>query len=275
MRLLQRDILTELGQTWTLYPISDVHLGNVNTDVQAFDNVLAEIRRDPFALWIGNGDFIEAIAPNDKRWSFGGIDEKIVNLASADRIADVYVSKLAAKLGHPDVSRKLISYSSGNHEQRFCSTTYSDVSQRVLHEIGRSDAWCDWAGLTKLNFKDKNNHHVPVRIFHAHGWQAGRTDGAKVNQSRSLMAWIDADIYLQGHSHSKFVIPQTRLAADQAWTKLTARTVYVCHTGSFLRTMAEGHAGYAERAGYPPTTLGCIKFRLTPHKDRVDIEAVT
>ena len=100
-------------------------------------------------------------------------------------------------------------------------------------------------------------------------------DGAKVNEVRRLMAYVDADIYLQGHSHSKFVIPQTRLSVNPSWTKITAQKVYVAHTGSFLRTLQHDAVGYAECAGYPPTTLGTVKFLLHPIDGDVKVQAVT
>ena len=98
LRLQTRRIEYEPGDCYTLYPLGDVHFGSANCDVQAFDDVVMEIRQNPKALWIGMGDMVESIAPNDKRWHAGGVDEKVVNLASQDRIGDVYVEKLAWKL---------------------------------------------------------------------------------------------------------------------------------------------------------------------------------
>lgn len=274
MRLQIRRVAYKAGDVFTIYPLGDVHFGSVNCDVQAFDDVVAEIRENPNALWVGMGDMVESIAPNDKRWHAGGVDEKVVNLASQDRIGDVYVEKLAWKLR--GIADKCICYGDGNHEAAFNKHYYTNLSVRVLEEIGRPDAYTEWACLTRLSFEGKQGDRHTVRLFSSHGWQGGRMDGAKVNEVRRLMAYVDADIYLQGHSHSKFVVPQTRLDANQSWTKLVAKKVYVAHTGSFLRTLQHGSVGYAERAGYPPTTLGTVKFTLRPsHRKAPVIEAVT
>lgn len=255
-------------------PLGDVHFGSASCDVTAFDAAIASIRENPDALWLGMGDMVESIAPNDKRWHAGGVDERVVNLASQDRIGDVYVEKLADKLR--PIADKLVCYGDGNHEATFDKHYYTNLSVRVLDAIGRPDAYCGWACLTRLYFEDASQHRHTVRVYSSHGWQGGRMDGAKVNEVRRLMAYVDADIYLQGHSHSKFVIPQTRLDCNQSWTKLIARKVYVAHTGSFLRTLQHDTVGYAERAGYPPTTLGTVKFTLRPVQNgQVQIEAVT
>lgn len=274
MRLQTRRITFKPGTRYTLYPLGDVHFGSANCDTEAFDAVIAAIRKDPNALWIGMGDMVESIAPNDKRWHAGGVDEKVVNLASQDRIGDVYVEKVAAKLR--PIADKLISYGDGNHEAAFNKHYYTNLSVRILDELGRPDAYTDWACLTRIAFQQQNSaSRTALKVFSSHGWQGGRMDGAKVNEVRRLMAYIDADIYLQGHSHSKFVIPQTRLDVNPSWTKLAAKTVYVAHTGSFLRTLQHDSVGYAERAGYPPTTMGTIKFIITPHKEHIDVESVS
>lgn len=231
-----------------------------------------EIRQNPKALWIGMGDMVESIAPNDKRWHAGGVDEKVVNLASQDRIGDVYVEKLATKLR--PIADKLICYGDGNHEASFNKHYYTNLSVRVLEALERPDAYTGWACLTRLAFSERT-HRTTIKVFSSHGWQGGRMDGAKVNEVRRLMAYVDADIYLQGHSHSKFVIPQTRLDCNPSWTKLIARKVYVAHTGSFLRTLQHDRVGYAEQFGYPPTTLGTVRFNITPKLGENIVEAIT
>jgi len=273
MRLKTHRIEYRCNQTFTLYPLGDVHLGSANCDVHAFDQTLAEIRDDPHALWVGMGDMVESIAANDKRWTAGGIDENIVNLASQDRIGDVYVAKLAAKL--KPIADKLVVYGDGNHEWAFDKHYYTNLSVRVLDAIGRSDAYGEWESLTRLEFSDGGHRH-PLVIFASHGWQAGRMDGAKMNEVSRIMSYVDADIYLQGHSHSKFAVAKTRIEANQPWTKLVARKVYVAHTGSYLRTLQQNVVGYAERFGYPPTSIGGVKFLIKPHPNTgLDIEAVT
>jgi len=261
------------GQTFTLWPLGDVHYGSANCDTALFDETIRAIKNDPDALWLGMGDMVEAIAPNDKRWNVGGVDERVVNLASQDRIGDVYVDKLATKLA--PIAEKCIGYGDGNHEVAFNSHYYTSISVRVLEAIGCPDAYNGWACLTRLAFEDESNHRTALKVFSHHGWQAGRQDGAKVNESRRLMAYVDADIYLTGHSHSKFIVPNTRLDVNPSWTREVARTVYVAHTGSFLRTLQQDRVGYAERAGYPPTTLGSVRFHITPtRRGGVKIEGV-
>jgi hypothetical protein len=269
VRLQTVRIPYEPGQVFTLYPLGDVHYGSANCDTELFDSTLSTIKNDPTALWLGMGDMVECIAPNDKRWNAGGVDERVVNLASQDRIGDVYVEKLAEKIA--PVAAKCIGYSNGNHEAAFNKHYYTDLSVRILEAIGRPDAYIGWSCLTRLAFNN-GTHRTALRVFSQHGWQGGRLDGAKVNESRRLMAYVPADIYLTGHSHSKFIVPNTRVSYNPSWTKEVAEVAYVAHTGSFLRTLQQNHVGYAERAGYPPTTLGTVRFTIRPTYDGVQVE---
>lgn len=261
------------GDVFTLYPLGDIHLGSANCDRGLLRETIQEIEADPLARWGGMGDYCEWIAPNDPRWHGGGIDAGVVSLDAIDRLGDVYVDVLV------DLFRPIIGkcwwFGEGNHEETFQKYHHTDLSRRVLSALGRPDLQAGWSAITRVEFDDGQNHRNGWRIYHAHGWQGGRQDGAKVNQARALMAYIDADIYLQGHSHSRFIVAQSRLSTDPGFTRLVAQDVYVGHTGSFLRTMQQDATGYAERRGYPPTSLGPIKLRFRPGRDgRKRLEAV-
>jgi len=257
------------GETFTLYPIGDVHLGSANCDKHLFWDTIDEVRTNPNARWIGMGDYAEWIGPRDKRWEAGGVDEMIINLACLDRIGDVYVEKIADMLR--PIMDKCWGMGDGNHEQRF-NEQGTNLTARIIQAAGGPGSlYLGWESIIRVVFsvgsgKEEHASHIPVRISCAHGWQAGRMDGGKVNQMEKLLAWIDADIYLRGHSHSKFVVPVTRLRTNQQFTKMIAHTCYVAMTGSFLRTYQQDAIGYGERAEYPPTTMGTPRFTLTPHR---------
>jgi len=261
------------GQTFRLVPLGDIHLGSANCDTKALWDAVLDIKTDPNARWIGMGDMIEAIGAKDPRFSSGGIDEKIVNLASLDRICDVYVEKASDILSH--IADKCWSYGDGNHEQKANGFYATNLGVRILDRIGRSECYAGWSAMVDVRFEDDCNHRCALKLYHSHGWQAGRKDGAKVNGLDDLMGHIDGcRIYLQGHSHSRLVKTKTKLGANPSFTKERAFTCYGAHTGSFLRTYQTGHSEYAERAGYPPVPIGPLEFLITPGRDGCDIRAV-
>ena len=58
---------------YTLHPIGDIHAGVVFCLEKKIKQRVQDIKEDPHALWIGMGDYIEAISPSDNRWDVGVI----------------------------------------------------------------------------------------------------------------------------------------------------------------------------------------------------------
>lgn len=269
------------GSTYTLYPLGDIHLGSANCDKDRMWQTVNAIRSDPLARWVGMGDYCEWITPKDKRWQGGGIDEAIIDQGALGRIGDVYVEKIASILR--PIMDKCLAFGIGNHEERFEIEHETNLCQRILQESGApGDLYSGWAGLTRILWQraSERSGRAQTIIYHSHGWQAGRMDGAKINQMERLPAWVQADIYLHGHSHSSFVKPVARLKYDGRFERIAVDVAYTAHTGSFLRTYQQDQRGYGEVKGYPPTVMGPPRFRITPvtghqTRTRIQIEAVT
>jgi hypothetical protein len=261
------------GDCFTLIPIGDIHLGSANCDRPLLKRTIAEIRDNPNARWIGMGDYAEFITPQDKRWHARGIDRELVDVSDVGRLGDLYVGYLA-ELFAP-IAGKCWAFGAGNHEERFATHNGTDILGRLLERLGRPEIRTDWACFTRVGFEDKHQHRNGWTIFHAHGWQSGRTEGAKVNAGKALIAEHEADIYMHGHSHGRWIHAYARLRPNHKHDDLIAQDIYVTHTGSYLRTCQLNSVSYAERAGYPPTSLGPIRLKFYPaQKDGKRLEAV-
>lgn len=260
------------GQRFTLYPLGDCHLGSANSDRKKLARLVERIAADPTARWLGMGDIVEAIAPDDKRWAPDDLDED-VTLLRQKHIADYYVYKIA-ELFAPIID-KCWGVNDGNHEERFGARYYTGLNQRVLDKLGRPELYGEWSSITRVVFEDANNHRTALKVYQQHGWQAGRKKGAKVNNLDDLMGYIeDCHIYLVAHSHERLITTKTKLGTNPTFTNLRAYDAYGAHTGSFLRTYQLGKVGYAERRSYPPTSLGPVWFHIDPTRDGVEVEGV-
>ncbi|MFA5387847.1 MAG: hypothetical protein WC322_05715 [Candidatus Paceibacterota bacterium] len=274
MRLHTVSESCKLGQTFTLWPISDIHLGSANCDKGAFFKTVDTIRQDPNARWIGVGDYVEWITPKDKRWHAGGIDKQIINMANLDRIGDAYVDAISTILR--PIMDKCWGMGKGNHEGSFEREHHTNLTQRILQACNMpGDLYTGWAAITRVRFEDHNSHRSSIRIFHSHGWQAGRLSGAKINQLDHLMGWIEGcRIYLQGHSHDRVVKTKTMLSTNSSFTKLVAEDSFGAHCGSYLRTYQQNATGYGEEKGYPPVPIGPPTFELTPTDTGVMVKSI-
>jgi hypothetical protein len=283
MKLPKRKEQCSLGQTFEFIPLGDIHLGSANCDRRRLDRVIKRIADNPDARWVGMGDLVESIAPDDFRWNPKDIAKDIEKGDQAARISDVYVSRLATVL--EPIIDKCWSLNDGNHEDKFNARYYTNLNLRVLQELGQaykdkhgdwqSDLYGEWCAMTRVTFEDKNHHRSSLPIYQQHGWQAGRKKGAKINNLDDLMGYVvGCRIYLVAHSHERLMTTKTMLGVNQHWDDLTHFDSYGAHTGSYLRTYQLNRVGYAEKKGFPPTSLGPIYFNVTPRQSGVEIEGI-
>lgn len=261
-----------LGQRFVLYPLGDIHLGSANCDKKRLARTIESIKSNPNARWLGMGDIVESIAPDDKRWAPDDVDADMTLLRQKE-IADYYKDKIA-ELFAPIID-KCWGVCDGNHEDRFNSRYFTNLHKRVLQKLGREDLYGEWSCVTRVVFEDASNHRSALRVYQQHGWQAGRKKGAKVNNLDDLMGYIEGcHIYLVAHSHERIITTKTKLGTNPSFTDLKAYDAYGAHTGSYLRTYQLGKVGYAEKKSFPPTSLGGVWFNVTPTAKGVEIEGV-
>jgi hypothetical protein len=78
----------------------------------------------------------------------------------------------------------------------------------------------------------------------------------------------EADIFLSGHDHKKWVAMKTRLALSSSGVDvgLNQRKILFCRTGSFLKGYEPDEPSYVAAGGLTPTDLGVVKIELTPKR---------
>ena len=261
------------GQTYTLYGLGDIHAFSASCDLDAAYAVRDEVASDPLALVAFMGDGAECITEKDPRWDSGGVDYSLLTPGHARKIGDIEVEWLTEFMR--PIADKIIVYHDGNHEKAFNRHNATDFSDRVM--IGASiprDYHAPGMALTRIVFTDASRHACSLVVNSAHGNQAGRMDGAKINRMKQALAWFHCDIMLRGHSHSFFASPCDWLEPNSNHTRPVSKRGYVSHTGSFLRTYEQDQDSYAEDGDYPPTSIGCPQFLLTPTREGCGIKAL-
>ena len=75
MEVIEKQIDYKQGDgDFKLYPIGDIHAGTKHCTESDLLKIIAEVKDDPQAIWIGMGDYGEFITPNDKR-----CDSKVIS----------------------------------------------------------------------------------------------------------------------------------------------------------------------------------------------------
>jgi glycine cleavage system H lipoate-binding protein len=73
--------------------------------------------------------------------------------------------------------------------------------------------------------------------------------------------YVDADIYVSGHTHDQFTTPDMRVGITQAGRIETRRTTYV-KLPSYKDEYKQGQGGYHVEKGRPPKPVGAMWLRF-------------
>lgn len=264
MRFTSNVISYRTTNWYNLYPIGDIHLGSLHCDRKLLEATLAEIAADPYALWIGMGDAIDGIVPTDKRFSANEIDPQF--LPHLQRIAE-YQRDVFVEYFEP-IKDKCLGLIEGNHEHTVLTRHYMDVTRQAAKTL--EVPFLGSAAMIRLGFQrmDGSGRQIKGRnfmIYAEHGSGGGKKSGAKINNIEELSRSYDAQIYLRGHVHQRIVTRGSRVFMTTSGRPAPVITPQVfALTGSYLKSIHDGEDSYANRSGFLPTDLGCVKLALNP-----------
>lgn len=197
--------------TWRLHHLTDLHVGAKGHARAALEQRIAEIADDPYALWVGGGDYGDLINASDKRFQAGMHPDEYHSVLG--RIVDFSLEE-CGKLLSP-IKDKCIALGDGNHERTIGIRYHRGFTAELARSLDLDRFVLGYRGWISLGFA-LGKRRQAVKIFQYHGWSAGRLKGRKALQSeRDLGSW-DADIFLVGHDHQ----PDARI-----WYTQTLRTV--------------------------------------------------
>lgn len=255
-----------------LYAIGDVHIGARNCAESYLRRLVDKIKREPNALWVGGGDLVNAVKPQDsKRFETDSLPDWILE-GKADtvraRLKDiVHQEKLRLVAMLDPIKDRCLGCIEGNHESSIAHWYNIDIQQEICDALSVENL-TDAAFLRLRFVRGKGVKTVTVFVCHGHG--GGRTSGAEPNHLFRMAADKDADILLRGHSHCYCIhppivtlyVPQDGKLPDEC----RARYKRPANWGSWLRSYAAGAPTYDSRACYPARSLSTLEICIEPHK---------
>lgn len=282
-RLIYHDSRSDVIRLWHL---TDLHLGARACDEKLLKQHVAEIAADKNAYWIGGGDYIDAVAQaGDKRFNVATLAKWVVDAWHKDQEADTmgiqadYFVELFRPIWH-----KCLALGSGNHEfmsERFYARNiYMEIVRKAAPLVGIApqDLALGVSGFVNLKFRrgtpDSYGSTWVLSIFQHHGYGGGMLAGGHALALERALGNIDADLLLFGHRHVSAYVDKVITKADPASGGWKQRHRVGMFSPSYLNTWIEPSKGsgqtdsYAERAGYPPKTLGARPILISPDKQK-------
>lgn len=261
---------------FSIWAMGDFHYGNPGCDVNRVKKDFKRIKDDPYAFWVGLGDYADYISPRDKRFVAESLTEEArINIG---RLGKYYMEKVV-EIFEP-VKDKCLGLLYGNHEEKYNRSNCSeDAHSWMCEELGVPNL--KYSALYDVVFvrtscrkpelhmhlpKMANDHRESFRFYCHHGAGGGSSPSGKLNSLIKMMNNVDADIYMMGHVHDQKGQRLVTICADEACTSLKERQRIGVITGSYLKTYTQGNSGYGEIAGYQPTPLGACRVQIEPQK---------
>jgi hypothetical protein len=265
LNLITKEITYKGDQTFTLYPLGDIHLGTIHCDRNHFKQTIDRIAADPNALVVGMGDYCECIVLSDPRFEPSEISPEFQG-----RLGDIAVAQGEQFIADIlPIKDKIIGMIDGNHEFELKRRHYYDLTLSACRTLGVP--YLSDTAMIRLVFRRESDtsKHVEshnVFIYAEHGAGGGGKSGGKVNSLCDLMAHFEADLYLRGHVHDKIVVPKPMLRmTGQGKAKLIQKKRFGVLTGCFYKSYEEGSSSYGQRKGYAPNEIGCPAIRIRPY----------
>ena len=227
----------------TIYVISDTHIGHRNSNLKLLRKHI-DLIKETQAPWLHLGDWVDAISPDDRRFSIEDHRDSVV--ASYDISEDMF----------KPIMQQNIAILRGNHGSKW-SKREGDELRRMAkrHNI----QYLGYCGFVTVKLKGKS-----YKIWLHHGAGGGRKRGAKTIRLNDWSQFVEADLYLQGHTHTYVAFPDTKLTTSKK------RLRWYANAPGYIDSYT-GHDNYVEEFGLPPQPPGMMKITLG---DYIKISAV-
>ncbi|OGC94087.1 MAG: hypothetical protein A2W25_11940 [candidate division Zixibacteria bacterium RBG_16_53_22] len=253
-----------MDDVFTLYYLTDLHIGNALCDEKLLKEDVACIADDPKAIWIGGGDYADFINRADRRHRESSL---AAWLYGKDDIAQEQIKYLENLLS--PILDKCLGLCRGNHEDDILSKSERDVYSAIVNMVARPNrpVRLGYGGWVVLLWEDGKKTRWHTTIFCHHGSGGGILPGGDALTLGRLPTWYDFDIAILGHRHTKHWLPNTITGPTFTASKLQQREQAMLFGGTYLGGIdLEGTdlESYAEARLLPPRSVGGIKIQFMP-----------
>jgi hypothetical protein len=270
---------------FSIWSLGDIHWLNAGCSKDHLRRDVKRIKRDPYSLWFLGGDYLDLIMPGDKRFDASCVDDTI-KLSDINKIAAVGCAGLYKEL--ESLKPWCLGAVMGNHEHAYMLRQNTNtVHEQMCELLGTQNmgysGWADLYFIYKQGLRGTTVEYsstppdktaVKLRVFIHHGFSASATAGGKINALKRLADSVEADLVIMGHVHEAMSKTFVTLHPGENCDENSQRVKMGMISGSYLRAYAKSHTSYAEKRGYPPTTLGASRARFTPSELYLTVESV-
>lgn len=241
------------GRIWLM---SDIHIGCANWAKDSFMRDIDEIKKDPHAKVVINGDTLQ----KDLRNSVGDVYGQPIRPGRQKYVAEELLSPVADKI---------IGISGGNH----------DEGSRIKEDSTDIEDLCKFLGVhyfkDEISFRvsvgaDKYGNPLVKSFYGIHGTSNAQTIGAIMNSLFRLQHVCDADVYFMGHTHWTGQFPGGFFRRDIIHGKMIPVARMFVSSAAY-----QGRERYPVVNGMTPKTIGAPVVTIDSNKNKMSAELPT
>lgn len=242
-----------------LIPLGDMHIGHVNCDLKEIERTIDYISYYDDALWIGMGDYCDAITAKDRRFNPKEV--------SMDFPTPDIQYRTVQEMFEP-IKDKCIGLLHGNHDYTHWTEHNHNYVDQMAYNLKVPYLTVD--AYVRLAFERANKNVHIYNIYAHHGSSGSKTDTGKVKSIQDLsLIFPMLDLYLMGHVHKRSEAPtRVQLDVDNKLNIIQHEERFVL-TGGYIKGYVEGRNTYIETAALPPTSIGSPVIVIKNYYDDV------
>lgn len=187
----------------------DLHLGSVDTDYDAFRDMVDFIKERHGAYVIFNGDLVDNFDSHSGKLMKAGIDSQLVPPAAQRDVYEALIDELGDKI---------LSVTIGNHEEFSAIDGFLNAARRNKIPIGLNRI--------TLNLKFNNSWGIKIAVIHK-AIEYSNSNPNHANRKEQHAHYPDADVVVVGHAHTPAIQTICHPIDDEL------REVIFVQTGSF------------------------------------------
>lgn len=213
MKALRHSIdVKSASEVWTVYGLFDIHKGDAACNQTRLHADIKAIRDDPFALWLGGGDYITGIDHLDPRY-----DPRVTEIENIERQCEDFADMMAP------IYDKCIGLLEGNHEFQIerhkGGSAYRYICKELESRRMSANASAEEKrkagsrlalgvqGYVTLSFKRPGGSGATgFTIYCEHGAGGGDLAGGDALMLGRLLSRHDCHVALCGHRHRVHIL---------------------------------------------------------------------
>lgn len=264
MNVVIKDLDISKDKPVTFVPLSDIHVGHVDFDMQYFKNTIAWIKKKG-AITVLVGDMIDAIGIHDRRFEPESLDPFFLPYLSNlfQKQTEVFLDLVSP------IKDQIVWCMTGNHETAIKKYKTHDAIDTIAKKL-EIPILTD-PGYTGLRFH-AGACTCNLKVWASHGcFLGGRLIGGKVNRLKQVSEHFPGcDLYMAGHTHDKWAIEGHQVALSKN-LKIVEKRCYFANTGAFMRTYQEKDSdSWASRSVFSPQVPGVVRFDFYLKRRKTD-----